>query len=279
MGTTNYSEPVTKLLTYGEPNVADYSGWPNYLEETSIGPEHISELLRMIEDKELRTMDPDEADPKYWGPVHAWRALGQLKAISAVKPLLDCAPALMDDNSDLSEWAIEELPDVYSLIGKDAIPLLAQYLADTSYSEEARVNLAIALSSITGIHPETREECIQVLMHQLETMEPEVYELNAYLILSLASLQAKEALPLIEKAFAAAIVETFIITLDDVLVKLGLKEATPVHSLSSLFAPPTTSPSEKYFTGFTPSTRSNGKIRKKAKQKMAKASRKKNRRK
>jgi hypothetical protein len=280
METTNYPEPVAKLLTYGEPDIADANGWPNYLEETGIGPEHIPDLLRMIDDKGLRTQDSDEDDPKYWGPIHAWRTLGQLKATSAVKPLLDRAPDLLDYDTGWGEWALEELPDVYGLIGKDELPLFTQYLADTSYDNDARINIVMALEKIAEIHLEARDECIKVLTQQLETMEQEAYELNAFLILSLADLQAKDVLPLIEKAFAADIVDESIIDLDIVLVKLGLKEAPPVPNLdfNALFTPKAT-PSEKYFTGYTSPTRSSVKTSKKAKQKMAKASRKKNRRK
>jgi hypothetical protein len=299
METTNYTEPVAKLLTYGEPEVADYSGWPNYLEETGIGPEHISDLLRMIDDKGLRPTDSDEDDPKYWGPVHAWRTLGQLKATSAVTPLLDYAPDLLDYDRGWGEWTLEELPDVFGLIGKEAIPLLAQYLANTSYDNDTRINISMALQKIAELYPEAREECIKVLTQQLETMEQEAYELNAFLILVLADLQAKEALPLIEKVFAQDLVDESIINLDSVLIKFGLKEAPPVPKLNfnTLFTPqaeqnlstqkpssasisgvmtrPMATPSEKYFA----IPKSSAKTPKKAKQKQAKASRKKNRRK
>jgi hypothetical protein len=316
METTNYQEPVAKLLTYGEPNVADYSEWPNYLEETGIRPEHISDLLRMIDDKGLHTTDPDEDDPKYWGPVHAWRTLGQLQAASAVKPLLDHAPDLLDYDTGWGEWALEELPDVYGLIGKDAIPLLTQYLADTSYDEDARINISTALEKIAEIHPETREECIKTLVHQLEAYEENTPEINAFLISRLSSLKAKEGLSLIESAFASDNVDESIIDLDYVLIKFGLKEAPPTLTLnlSNLFTPeglrnlsaqttppkavqdwstqtppplsrseftirPVATPSEKYFTGYASSTKSKENTTKKAKQKTTKASRKKNRRK
>jgi hypothetical protein len=287
METTNYPEQVAKLLTYGEPEADHYEDWLNYPEELGIGPEHIPDLLQMIDDKGLRTTDPDEDDPKYWGPVHAWRALGQLKAASVVKPLLDHAPDLLDYDTGWGEWALEELPDVYGLIGKDAIPLLAQYLADTTYDEDARINVSTALEKIAEIHPETREECIKALVHQLEAYEENTPELNGFLISRLSSLKAKEALPLIESAFASDNVDESIIDLDDVLIEFGLKERPPRRDLSSLFAPRTSesgistrsatiaTPSEKYFA--TP--KSSVKTPKKAKQKMAKASRKKNRRK
>lgn len=295
METANYTEPVAKLLTYGEPETDHYQEWQNYLEETGIGPEHIPDLLRMIDDKGLRTQDPDEDDPKYWGPIHAWRALGQLKDATVVQPLLDRAQDLLDYDTGWGEWALEELPDVFGLIGKEAIPLLAQYQADTSYDEDARINISTALEKVAEIHPETRDEVLKILIHQLEAYEENSEELNAYLISRLASLKAKETLPLIESVFSSDHADESIINLDDVLIAFGLKERPPIPDLQSLFTPkseqtwgaqtppplsrseftirPLATPSEKYFA----IPKSSVKTPKKAKQKQAKAARKKNR--
>jgi hypothetical protein len=308
---TTYPEPVAKLLTYGEPETTDHNKWPNYPEQTGIELAHVPDLVRLIGDKELRTTDPDEEDPKYWGPVHAWRTLGQLKATEAVKPLLDLAHELFDVNSGFDSWAISELPTVYGLIGKSALPLLTRYVADPTYVEDARINAGTGIEYVAKFHPEAREEVVTILTHQLEAYEDNPAEINAYLIGNLADLKVQEALPLIQRIFASKKVDESIIHLDDALIGLGLKEAPPLPDLSSLFSSSSTlkegsaslfsssalkedstsprpfpsladtlsahiaTPSAKYFASPTTSPRST----KKAKQKMAKASKKKNRRK
>src|SRR4051812_25033343 len=97
----DYSPPVSALLTLGQadPNKT----WPNYLTK-GFGPEHVPALLRMIGDEELdRT---DQQAPAGWAPVHAWRVLGQLRAIEAAGPLLDLFAYLVEHYED---WPVEEL--------------------------------------------------------------------------------------------------------------------------------------------------------------------------
>ncbi len=284
-----YTPPVAKLLTYGEPEPVLAENWPNYL-ELGIGPEHVPELLHMVADKDLRTTDPDETDPKYWAAVHAWRTLGQLHAVSAAEPLLQLSEELISNESGVDEWAIEELPDVYGLIGPAAIPFLATYAAEPSHGEFPLDNAVRGLEKIGMMHPEARDESIKALTQQLELFKENDYGLNSALIGSLGSLKATETLPLIEQAFAADRVDEFIIQLDDVLIDFGLKTREQVlqerrQSSDSSSLPSnveyrslTLTPHESYWkTPQTPSKSSANK--KKAKDKMAKGSRKKNRRK
>jgi len=121
--TTDYSPPVDKLLTYGD--CRDLRKWPDYL-ELGLTQEHVPELIRMAIDDDLNWADSDSLE--VWAPIHAWRALGQLKAEEAIEPLMELFHELED-----SDWVGEELPVVYGMIGPEAIPQLATYLSDTSY--------------------------------------------------------------------------------------------------------------------------------------------------
>ena len=52
-----YTEPVSKLLTLGRPKGQE---WPDYL-QMGFAHEHVPELIRLLEDKDLRWMEePDE---------------------------------------------------------------------------------------------------------------------------------------------------------------------------------------------------------------------------
>lgn len=270
--TSSYSRVVAKLLTYGSVKdlPMDQPDWPNYL-ELGIEPEHIPDLVRLMTDKSLRSEDIDEAEPSVWAAVHAWRALGQLKDVSAVKPLLNLYAELLDGDTGYGEWAIEELPEVFALIGPAAIPQLADYLADTSHAEDARVNASTALQKIGEKHPEAKTEVVSRLTQQLERFNEEKATINAYVISALSELDAKDALPLIERAFTARRVDESNLGLDDVLVRFGLKERKDTRLTRNSF--PAASP-----TSFGVSS-GKQKAGMRAKNKMAKASRKKNRRK
>jgi hypothetical protein len=140
------------------------------------------------------------------------------------------------------------------------------------------------------MHPEARDQSIKALTQQLELFKENDYSLNSALIGRLGSLKATETLPLIEQAFAADRVDEFIIQLDDVLIDFGLKTREQVlqerrqsadsssSSANVEYRSLTVTPHESYWrTPQTPSKSSANK--KKAKDKLAKGSRKKNRRK
>ena len=77
----DFAAPVAKLLELGEPKYSRDFAWPDY-RRFGLGPEHIPALICIAVDPELIDLD-DESDPRGWGPVHAWRALGQMKARSS----------------------------------------------------------------------------------------------------------------------------------------------------------------------------------------------------
>ena len=219
MGTIDYQPPVDKLLTYGRPEPSDAQNWPDYL-ELGLGPEHIPDLLRMTADEELWEAGEDASEN--WAPVHAWRALGQLRAVNAVEPLLHLLVERVRD-----DWAIDELPQVYGLIGAAAIPTIEAYLADKSH-QEATGLIAESLEIMTKLHPEDKPEAVAALIRLLENFEENDDELNGALISSLVDLKVPEALPLIERAFAANRVDEFMTgDWDNVQVELGLKAAPP----------------------------------------------------
>jgi len=282
MDTTTYSPPVDKLLTYGEAEPAGSKDWPNYL-ELGLGPEHIPDLIRLATDTELRWAEMEEDRPEYWAPIHAWRTLGQLHAEAAVEPILSVLDKLVDD-----EWSMEELPEVFGMIGPPAIPALRAFIADASHEVWTRVCTMDSLEQIGRRHPEAKAECITVLTRQLDLFAENDPTINAFLISSLMSLKAQEALPLIEQAFEAGSVDELVVNWNDVQVEFGLKEREElderIRALLSTPLPPPPMPEESITTPVfsrppsppLPRGHSAGSTRK-AKKKLAKASRKKNR--
>ena len=287
MNTTTYPSPVDKLLTIGEPDPAQPQDWLNYL-ELGLGPEHIPDLLRMLTDNEL--FDPEllkegAEKPEGWAPHHAMRALGQLRDVAAVEPLLSQSDRLLDYDEGLGEWGVEELPEVFGLIGPAAIPALTAYIADKSHGVDSRINASTGLEKIAEMHPEAREESVTALTRQLESAQENDPRLNSFIIDNLINLKAVEAAPVIERAFATNSVDMDIVgDWDDVQAALGLKppkERPPTPTLDTFFqsstpesvSTPSSSPSTILHT-----TAHKRVTAQKTKHKMAKQSRKKNRR-
>jgi hypothetical protein len=217
MTDTAYNPPVDQLLTLGETDPASHNQWLDYL-ALGIGPEHIPELFRMANDESLNEIGQVDR-PEDWASIHAVRALGQLRDASTIGGLVELLTTQADH-----EWIQEELPEVFSMIGLAAITALAAYLADDSHELYPRSYASEALTSIAEQYPERRDESIEAIARALEKFSENDPVLNGLIIGNLAQLKATEKLPLIEQAFEADSVDEFTISLDDVLVFIGLKE-------------------------------------------------------
>lgn len=203
MTTKDYASPVSKLLTLGD--VRGASAWLDY-QELGLGPEHVPDLIRMATDEELHWGDSDSDE--VWAPIHAWRALGQLRAEKAVEPLTQLL--FWVDKYD-ADWVSNDLPDVFCRIGPPAVPILADYLDDDEHGLFARATASQSLEKIANSYPEARDDCIASLIETLERFEGLSQELNAFLVWTLVDLRADEAYSLIKRAFAAGQVDEGIV--------------------------------------------------------------------
>src|SRR6266700_4063658 len=181
---TSYQPPVDKLLTYGESNLMTPDKWPDY-RELGIGPEHIPDLIRMATDVELNEADAESRE--VWAPTHAWRALGQLRAVEAVEPLLE-----LFDRLEYDDWVHEELPDVFGMIGPAALPVLAEYIADLSHTDSSRISAISGIKNIGKRWPDTRGESVALLEERLRRFEENEPDVNGFLVLALGEMGARE---------------------------------------------------------------------------------------
>ena len=147
-----YTAPVDKLLKLGDTRGT--RKWIDYA-VLGLGPEQVPELIQMVEDEALHYADGDS--PEVWAPVHAWRALGQLRAAAAVGPLLGLLRRIDEFDDDAVG---EEVHDVLGMIGPPALEPAAAFLADTRHGTYALVAASQALREIARRHPETREAAV-----------------------------------------------------------------------------------------------------------------------
>ena len=223
-----YADPVAKLLTHGGyDSVRRNEPWPDYL-ELGFTEEHVPELIRMATDGDLNKADRDSLE--VWAPLHAWRALGQLRAESAARPLVRLLEQFKDD-----DWLNDELPEVFSLIGPAAITTLAAFLGDEHVEEICRISVPECLERIALNYSGSRDACVGVLARQLEKCETNGPTLNGFLVLSLTNLKATEAIDEIRKAFADDYVDLVVQgDVEDVEMEMGLRtqRSTPRPRLS-----------------------------------------------
>jgi hypothetical protein len=211
---SSYTPPVSQLLSLGEPRrkaAQDYTA-------LGILADAVPELIRMATADALN--DGPRGSKLVWAPVHAWRALGQLRAPEAVAPLL----TMFRRAEDSDEWVMSDLPEALAQIGAPAIEPVANYLADTTRGEWARVTAADTLAHIGRAHPELRTECVTRLAAQLGKFAEQSETLNAFLVAPLWDLDAVEAIAVIEGAFASGRVDESVNgDLEDVQIHFKLK--------------------------------------------------------
>jgi hypothetical protein len=269
-----YRDPVAQLLTLGDPRQEGRmaSEWRDY-PALGLTAEHIPELARMALDEDLHWADPESAE--VWAPLHAWRALGQLRAESAVEPLLQLLDRIDDGDDD---WAQGDLPKVFGMIGPAAIPGLRDFLADAEHGEWARIAAGEGLVKMVERFPEIREQAVVIITDQLRRFAEQERVVNAFLVQALCDLKAIESAPVIEQAFAADTVDLLVLgDWEEAQILLGLIEerVTPAPNFFEMEFGPLPS-FGKPSIGKSASHKASK--QKKAKRKRAKASRKRNRR-
>ena len=218
----DYADPVRQLLRIGEPGGYDPAEWPNYSAEFGIGHEHVGALIGIACDSALHHGDPDSS--AVWAPVHAWRALGQLRAEASVEPLLALLALEHDDAVDL------EVPVVLGMIGPAAIPHIAGFLSNRANPATPVARAISGLREIVARHPDCRRACIDILVRMLEPQADTHQTINGFAVSALIDLHAVEVIDTIRDAFRRNAVELSIAgDVEDVEIELGLRDrrATP----------------------------------------------------
>ena len=135
-------------------SVTDHGPWHDYL-RYGLGIADVPELLNLVSDKTLHGADANSNG--VWVPLHAWRALGQLKSPLAVAPLIELFEFLCED-----DWAISELGIVLGMIGEPAIESLSASLEDNCHAEIARIMALDGLTEVTNQHPVCRDRIVEI---------------------------------------------------------------------------------------------------------------------
>jgi hypothetical protein len=216
----DFSEPVLALISLGE-KAARATQWPDFT-KLGIIAEHIPELIRILESVEAFWPEGEVDAPEVYAPIHAWRALGQLKAEQAIPFLIDLI--IWNEEGDM-DWIMEEVPDVMGMIGPVCIPALEENLLHLLKLEWAPVTIAHCLTEVGQQHPQSRATCVKALEAGLENYATNDENVNGFLISYLADLKAVESAPLVEQAYQADMVDLSVQgDFEDWQIELGLLE-------------------------------------------------------
>lgn len=216
MPASDYSLPVSRLLNIGRPKTIRRGQWPNYIETYGLTDEHIPDLIELAVEDSLDWGN----DIECYAPIHACRALGQLKAEAAIHFLV----GLLEDRDN--DWFAEELPIVFGMIGSASIPSLTSYLNSSDADSWGRVTASGGLEQIANAHPEHRDRCVAIITDALTRHQQQPPELNGNLVGRLLDLQAVDSADVIERAYNEGPMDEMICgSWAQVQVELGLASA------------------------------------------------------
>jgi len=194
------------------------------------GTTHVDELIHMATDPEL--LNADEEDKEFWGAVHAWGALGELKATGAIAPLLD----LCEQYEELDLLFDQEFPKVFTLMGASAISGLKSYIFDDSRGDLCH---SYALSCVEAISVTHRKECLEIYCELLQQADQEKRLLAGLVICALVDLEATETIETIRDVFERDCVDIEIPgDIEDVEIALGLRSKRDTPAPNYNFLPP-----------------------------------------
>ena len=206
--------------------------WPDYL-QYGFTEEDVPELLAIVTDERLNTMPAE--DEAVWAPLHAWRALGQLKNPQAVQPLINAFDGLHED-----DWAMGEIPRVMAMIGEPAIKPLVVYINESEHDEFARVMAMSALAEVAKQHPEYREQVVNIFRDYMKTPSMEDGSFNGLLVCELLDLDAVELIDDIRQLYNRGCVDiSYAGDMEDVEFELGVhsERETPAPDYSKPHIP------------------------------------------
>jgi hypothetical protein len=184
--------PIARVLELGECQLRrDESKWRDY-PALGLTEAHIPELIELATYEGTAETSPrDEWEVKSWAQVHAWRALGQLKAAAAVQPLVDLLLRTNEEHGD--EWIESEVPIALGMIGRAALLPLINLLLRESAGHFPRLCAADSLHCLAGRHPGLRLSVIHSLARQIERFETYEAELNAFVAVFLMDLDEEQS--------------------------------------------------------------------------------------
>ena len=194
-----------------------------------------------------------------------------MAAVEAVEPLIDLRIDLDDD------YLANEFSSVMASIGAPAIPALAAALGRDELDPIVRGAMAEAIGNVGEANPSVASGAATLIADRLERYAEHTAELNSLLVGALIDLRAVEHADVIRRAMTVGpIDEMFCGDWEDVQIELGL--------LGERITPRTRPPGDDVGMSATPPnqpsmpSRERQNAKRKAKRKLAKASRRRNRR-
>ena len=160
-----YDGRISILFSLGRNGLMRRDNQINYIEKYGFCEEDKEQLFALATDMEIYQYDysdiKEDEGLEFFGVVHAWHALSQLKAPEAKQLFVDWFESYDFDNPD--EWIISEFRAIIQPYRSEMFDYITSYVRDESHSEWVRM------------------EYIEVIKDMYEAKEVSLEQLNTFL--------------------------------------------------------------------------------------------------
>lgn len=218
-----YSGNVAKLLTLGRP-IVNPRNELSYTKDLGIDESDTEQLMQLADDMDIYhyvfgDVTDDEA-LEFFGVIHAWKALSELKVPEAKAYFIERFEAYDWDDPD--EWIIGEIRPLIAPYRYDMYEDIVQYVEDDTHSEWVRMEYLEIVKDMIEAKEVALPEVNLFLAKLLQVCDSTI--VNAGAISMCMDLKLIEHHDLIKKCFERKAVDIdHIGDLEEVEIEMGLR--------------------------------------------------------
>lgn len=150
------------LLKYGIASIN--VEWPDYVGDLSLTEQDVKNLFEILRSNELELASDFCTAPECL-PMHAWRAIGQLRIPSVIPELFEI---LQDDANQEAYWFQIEFPLIIKEIGAESLPIVQTIIQDEYIDWYPRSIIAGSLKYFANTSAKTKGLICRIIIEILE---------------------------------------------------------------------------------------------------------------
>lgn len=177
---------LKKLNEFGTTSFEEK--WPDYIKKLELKRTDAKVLMEIIASSDLNLITTGASIDQF-AAMHAWRALGQLRATESLKTLLN---SLIDEKNGEAFWYRIELPHVIKEIGAESIKPLDKFLKKRGQPWDNKMIMINGLIEIAINQPKYKKEVEEITLSLLKKYKKNDLAFNASLLNAIFKLQPYE---------------------------------------------------------------------------------------
>ena len=232
---SKYEGRITKLFLLGRRGLTK-SEKISYVKEFGFTEEDVSQLLKLARDMDIYEYDysdmNDDEGLEFFGVIHAWFALSELKVSEFKGILLEMVED--GDENDYDDWVLENFVDLIAPYRKDMYEYFAKGVISEKKSTWTRLCYVETIKEMLKANEVSLEIVEKLIVEVLKYGENDI--VNAFMIGICVDYKLTKYYELIKECFKRQAVDlNYLGDLEDVEIELGLREKRETEKEPNIF--------------------------------------------